>query len=111
MTQKQIKSWRILFATTVSALELSDTIGQISGGQGLDERGKQLLAIHRKGLAECEKESPDVDVISGIVTQMEIIVSQKDPPKFPSGGISEGWTPNDISPTARVMSREENEKL
>ena len=28
-----------------------------------------------------------------------------------AGGISTGWAPNDISPTAMVISREENEKL
>jgi hypothetical protein len=85
--RKQIKFWRIVFVTTIAAFELSNAIGQISGGQGLDEQGKQLLSLHRQGLAECEKESPDIDVISSLLTQMEIIVSQKDAPKFPPGGI------------------------
>jgi len=89
MTPKQIKSWRIVFATTVAAFELSDTIARISGGQGLDERGKQLLSLHRQGLTECEKENPDIDVIGSLITQMEIIASQKDAPKFPPGGIAE----------------------
>ena len=117
MTPKQIKSWRIVFATAVAAFELSDTIARISGGQGLDERGKQLLSLHRQGLAECEKESPDINIISSLLTQMEIIVSQKDAPKFPPGGIvnkapmSDGWIPNDLAPGARVISREENEIL
>ena len=89
MTPKQIKSWRIVFATAVAAFELSDAIGQISGGQGIGERGKQLLSLHRQGLAECEKESPDINVISSLITQMEIIASQKEAPKFPPGGIVE----------------------
>ena len=87
MTQKQIESWKIVFTTAVAAFELSGTIGRISGGQGLDERGKQLLSLHQQGLSECEKENPDVNVIAELITQMEIIASQKDAPKFPPGGI------------------------
>ena len=111
MTPKQIKSWRIVFATAVAAFELSGTIARISGGQGLDERGNQLLSLHRQGLSECEKESPDIDVIGSLITQMEIIASQKDAPNFQPGGISKGWIPNDLAPGARVISREENERL
>lgn len=86
MTQKQIEFLHIHFSVTVTVLELGKTIAEVSGGS-IDERTSQMLALHKQALSELEKESPDIDVIGNLITQMEIIVSQKKPPKFPLGGI------------------------
>lgn len=86
MTQKQIKLFRTVFATAVGVLELGKTINEIHGGRGLDDRASQVLALHKQGLAECEKESPDADVIADVLKQLEELAEQR-LPKFPAGGI------------------------
>jgi len=110
MTQKQIKTFRTIFATAVGLLELGNTIAEIHGGKPLEGRAAQVLLLHRQGLAECEKKDPSGEVVLNVLKQLEELAEQR-LPKFPKGGISEGWIPNDIAPGARVISREENENL
>ena len=86
MTEKQIKSFRTIFATAVGLLELGNTIAEIHGGKRLEGREAQVLALHKQGLAECEKESPDADVIADVLKQLEELAEQR-LPKFPQGGI------------------------
>ena len=87
MTQKEIESARRAFTIAIGAFNFSHMVSIQFGGTGLDERGLQMIELHKQALAECEKENPDIAVIGSLITQMEIIASQKDAPKFPPGGI------------------------
>lgn len=121
MTHKQIKTFRTIFATAVAVLELGNTIAEIHGGKPLEGRASQVLALHKQGLAECEKKEPSGEVVLNVLKQLEELAEQR-LPSFPQGGISEGWVnndfvqggkfePNDLAHGARVISREENENL
>lgn len=110
MTQKQITALRKFFRISTAAMVFANEVSRSYGGPGLDEKGLAMMTLHKEALSELEKEIQDAGVICRLFNQMETL-SVQSVPKFPPGGISDGWLPNDISPTAGVISREENENL
>lgn len=110
MTKKQVIALRAAFRLSTAAMKFVGDVSKLYNGRGLDEKGLAMLALHKEALAELEKESPDEDTIERLLEKMENTAAQN-VSKFPPGGISDGWLSNDIAPTARVISREENESL
>lgn len=108
MTQKQITALRKFFRLSTAAMKFVGDVSKLYGGPGLDEKGLAMLALHKEALSELEKENQDADVIECLLEKMESTAAQA-VSKFPPGGISDGWLPNDIAPTARVIPREEND--
>ena len=108
MTQKQITALRKFFRISTAAMEFADEVSKSYSGPGLDEKWLAMLALHKQALAEVEKENPDADTVERLLEKMENTAVQT-VPKFPPGGISYGWLPNDLAPGARVMPREEND--
>lgn len=108
MTPKQVIALRAAFRLSTAAMVFADDVSKLYNGPGLEEKGLAMLALHKEALSELEKESPDADVIERLLEKMENTAAQT-VSKFPPGGLSDGWLPNDIAPTARVISREEND--
>jgi hypothetical protein len=83
MSKKQsIETLRIFFCTSVAALKLKFEVYP----EMVTEKDKDMLSLHEEAKEEAFKEDPDMDKLSHLLIQMEILPQLPNKTKFKKGG-------------------------